>query len=187
MRCEVSSPLHNFALTPFHLSTTSGTQMTMVLMRSLQDDGLVDCKGAVANLAPSRARARLVRGTLDELGLGEIPVAIGTDGGFTKYTASFEDTSRAYIAPDDDTFDDTPGIGLLTRLYESASDGSLDLLCMCVTESPMPITACVTHTFSPLSLPQLIANGRRGIFACQRELVCDKNKDSDNHGRCYAI
>jgi len=115
----------------FHSLTFGWTaQMTMVLMRSLQDDGLVDCKGAVANLAPSRARARLVRGTLDELGLGAIPVAIGTDGGFTKYTASFEETACDYIAPDDDSFEDTCGIDLLARLYETASDGCLDLLCM---------------------------------------------------------
>ena len=37
-------------------------EMTMVLMRALTDRGLVKCKGAVATLAPSRARARLVRG-----------------------------------------------------------------------------------------------------------------------------
>ena len=104
--------------------------MTMVLMRSLQENGLVQCKGAVATLAPSRARARLVRGTLNELGLGQVPVATGTDGGFTKYTASFEETSRDYIAPDDDSFDDTRGIDLLKQLYESASDNSLELLCM---------------------------------------------------------
>ena len=104
--------------------------MTMVLMRSLIDDGLVDCKGAIANLAPSRARARLVRGTLNELGLGEVPVATGTDGGFTKYTATFEETSRDYNAPDDNTFDDTRGVDLLKQLYESASEKSLELLCM---------------------------------------------------------
>ena len=105
-------------------------QMTMVLVRSLQENGLVQCKGAVATLAPSRARARLVRGTLDALGLGQVPVATGTDGGFTKYTASFEETSRDYIAPDNDTFDEIRGIDLLKQLYESASESSLELLCM---------------------------------------------------------
>ena len=105
-------------------------QMAMVLIRSLHENGLVQCKGAVATLAPSRARARLVRGTLNELGLGQVPVAIGTDGGFTKYTASFEETSRDYIAPDDNAFDETRGIDLLKQLYESASENSLELLCM---------------------------------------------------------
>ena len=105
-------------------------QMAMILMRSLQNNGLVDCKGAVANLAPSCARARLVRGTLNELGLDHVPVATGTDGGFTNYTASFEETARDYIAPDDATFDDTRGIDLLKQLYESASENSIELLCM---------------------------------------------------------
>ena len=105
-------------------------QMTMVLIRSLQESGLVYFKGAVANLAPSRARARLVRGTLNELGLGEVPVAIGSDGGFTKYTASFEATARDYIAPDDETFGEMLGIHLLKQLYDSASEKSLELLCM---------------------------------------------------------
>ena len=104
--------------------------MTMVLIRSLQENGLVQCKGAVATLAPSRARARLVRGTLNELGLGEVPVATGSDGGFTKYTASFEETSRCYIAPDDGTFEEACGIDLLKQLYELASEKSLELLCM---------------------------------------------------------
>ena len=104
--------------------------MTMVLIRALQESFLVQCKGAVATLAPSRARARLVRGTLDELGLRQVPVAIGTDGGFTKYTASFEETARDYIAPDDETFNNIRGIDLLKQLYESAPDRSLELLCM---------------------------------------------------------
>ena len=122
---------------PHQISHTRGlsaglvcAQMAIVLMRSLHDNGLIDCKGAVANLAPSRSRARLVRGTLNKLGFGEVPVAIGTDGGFTKYSAAFEETARDYIAPDDDMFDNTRGIDLLKQLYESASDNSLELLCM---------------------------------------------------------
>ena len=35
-------------------------EMALVLMRALTDKGLVECKGAVATLAPSRARAQLV-------------------------------------------------------------------------------------------------------------------------------
>jgi len=106
-------------------------EMAMVLMRSLQDKGLVDFKGAVATLAPSRARARLVRGTLNQLGLEHIPVGIGSHGGFTGYSAIFEETARPYIISDDDkTFDTTSGIDLLKQLYDDASDTSVELLCM---------------------------------------------------------
>ena len=53
------------------------------------------------------------------------------DGGFTKYTAaSFEETARDHIAPDDETFNNIRGIDLLKQLYESAPDRSLELLCM---------------------------------------------------------
>ena len=102
--------------------------MTMVLMRALADRGLIELKGAVATLAPSRARARLVRGTLDELGLSEVPVAIGTDGGFTRHEATFESTARSYIAPDDSSFSTQPGQDLLMELYASAENETIELL-----------------------------------------------------------
>ena len=103
-------------------------EMTMVLMRALTDRGLVKCKGAVATLAPARARARLVRGTLNELGLGEVPVAIGTDGGFTGLTATFEETASSYIACDDESFDAICGEELLVQLYAEATPASLEML-----------------------------------------------------------
>ena len=103
-------------------------EMTMVLLRSLNDKGVVECKGAVATLAPARARARLTRGTLDELGLEYVPVATGSDGGFTKHTATFEKTSSSYIAPDDDTFTGLTGQELLLQIYTAATPASIELL-----------------------------------------------------------
>ena len=83
----------------------------------------------MATLTPARARARLLRGTLDTLGFETVPVAVGTDGGFTKYSsAGFEKTSSSYIAPDDDAFDSITGLDLLVRLYESAPANGLELL-----------------------------------------------------------
>ena len=103
-------------------------EMTVVLLRALTDRGIVECKGSVATLAPARARARLLRGTFDELGLTSIPVAIGTDGGFTKHTATFEKTSSSYIAGDDASFSTLPGLELLMQLYSAAAPLSIDLL-----------------------------------------------------------
>ncbi len=40
--------------------------------------GILDLLGAVANLAPSKQRARLAMGTMDALGMGGIPVGIGS-------------------------------------------------------------------------------------------------------------
>ena len=103
-------------------------EMALVLLRALSDRGLVECQGVIATLAPSRARARLVSGTLNELGLGEIPVGTGSDGGFTQHAASFEETARSYIAPDDDSFPNLSGEELLVKLYTQAAPASLCLL-----------------------------------------------------------
>ena len=104
-------------------------EMAFVLSRALHAAQHIELKGVVATLAPARARARLVRGTLDELGFDTVPVGIGTDGGFTKYSsAGFEKTSSSYIAPDDDAFSSIDGLDVLVRLYEAAPAGGLDLL-----------------------------------------------------------
>ena len=67
-------------------------------------------------------------GTLNELGLNEVPVAIGSDGGFTGHTATFEGTASDYIAPDDESFKAIIGEELLVELYAGAKPVSLDLL-----------------------------------------------------------
>ena len=64
---------------------------------------------------------------------GEVPVGIGTDGGFNKHTATFEDTARAYIPSDDDTRFNTEvgdGQALLRKLYDRAPERGLQLLCI---------------------------------------------------------
>ena len=103
-------------------------EMALVLMRSLTDRGLVECKGSISTLAPSRARARLIKGTLNELGLGVVPVGIGTDGGFTRHTATFEETAREYL-PDDTSFRALSGSELLFKVFSSAAPLSLEVLC----------------------------------------------------------
>ena len=134
-------------------------EMTLVLMRALTDKGLVECKGAVATLAPSRARARLVRGTLNELGLGEIPVAIGSDGGFTRHTATFEDTARAYIAPDDESFCSLSGEDLLMELYASAAPASLELLCIASMKDAAQFVRNHEHLFKEKTRSVTIMGG----------------------------
>jgi hypothetical protein len=50
-------------------------------------------------LHPSFERARLVRGTLDTLGLHDTPVGIGTDGGDLSYTDTFSESASSYMTP----------------------------------------------------------------------------------------
>ena len=104
-------------------------EMTMVLLQALTDKGIVECKGTVATLAPSRDRARLVRGSLDVLGLHNVPVAIGTDGGSNHHSNTFEKTASGYM-PADDQFHAPSGLELLVQLYTPALPASLTLLCI---------------------------------------------------------
>lgn len=64
--------------------------MLLVLLRSLTGRGRVHCVGVVTTLEPSEMRARLARGTLDELGLADVPVGAGSDGNARGDTKAME-------------------------------------------------------------------------------------------------
>ena len=138
--------LRAFMLDALHTSITPGGQtvnlavctdpgqdqddeMMMVLLRAMQDRGHVSCIGVVANLEPARNRARLARGTLDQLGLSSVPVAIGTDGGSLTHVDTFSDTASSYMPPDDE-FPATTGQELLLNLYVNAPVTGIHLLCI---------------------------------------------------------
>ena len=102
-------------------------EMMLIMARHLDARGLVDLRGVVANLAPSFARARLARGTLDLLGLHRVPVGIGTDGGDAAgrhASAEFEAAARSYIVHEDGEAARglESGRRLLQDLYDAASD-----------------------------------------------------------------
>jgi len=56
-------------------------EMTLVMLRALWDRELVHPVGIVTTLEPADMRAQLAHGTLAKLGLTEVPVAAGSDGG----------------------------------------------------------------------------------------------------------
>lgn len=75
---------------------------------------------------PSRARARLLRGTLDLLGMQNIMVGVGTEGGSLRYVDSFSASAECYI-PSDKSADNAMMSGaFLTRLL-SFSIGVSDM------------------------------------------------------------
>ena len=51
--------------------------MAMIMIRFLVSKDHLRLKGVVANLKPSDLRARLMRGTLDALGMPEVRVGVG--------------------------------------------------------------------------------------------------------------
>jgi hypothetical protein len=71
-------------------------EMLIVLLSALRRRGNVRCVGVVATLAPATMRAQLARGTLDELGMRDVPVGAGSDGGASGST-DFE--GLAYLRP----------------------------------------------------------------------------------------
>merc|ERR1719253_2379289 len=54
-------------------------ELAKVMMSSLMRRGSVTPLGFVANLAPALQRARLAKGTLNELGFDNVPVAVGSE------------------------------------------------------------------------------------------------------------
>ena len=80
--------------------------------------GLFELRGVVANLRPSEVRAQLARGTLDCLGLKDVDVAIGSDGGSSTHTDTFSSTvaGTGYNYLNDDVEPDAQQ--MLLRLFE---------------------------------------------------------------------
>jgi hypothetical protein len=105
--------------------------MALIMARFLTDESRIRLRAVIANLRPGRERARLVRGTLDLLGLQNVPVGIGTDGGSATHEANF-DATAPYATPLHTTRMSSlePGRALLHRTLVAAPPRSLTLLCI---------------------------------------------------------
>eukprot|EP00656_Telonema_subtile_P004316 TRINITY_DN11957_c0_g1_i1.p1 TRINITY_DN11957_c0_g1~~TRINITY_DN11957_c0_g1_i1.p1 ORF type:complete len:368 (+),score=59.76 TRINITY_DN11957_c0_g1_i1:166-1269(+) len=97
-------------------------EMALVMLSALWRAGLTDPRCVVSNLHPSADRAALARGTLDVLGLQNVPVGEGTDGGDT--TGSPVDLPG--YAPSGHPL--PAGSELLQQTLESSEDASLTVL-----------------------------------------------------------
>ena len=98
---------------------------TLVALNRFVRMGLMDVLGVVANLAPSANRARLARGTLDTLGLPEIPVGIGTGCTQPDDDGMAYQWAVSYLSPEDAVVD---GKALLRRTLEGAQPGQIVLV-----------------------------------------------------------
>lgn len=115
---------------------TADSEMALALMRVLRDLGYLEPKAVIANLSPQQDRSKLVRQRLDALGLQDVPVGVGTNGGvvrpqndeavaaklrkFVEASSSAVDSERA-----EGIF---PGGKLLQKTWEEAAPASLVLL-----------------------------------------------------------
>ncbi|KAJ1636514.1 Inosine/uridine-preferring nucleoside hydrolase domain-containing protein [Pavlovales sp. CCMP2436] len=107
-------------------------EMAMIMARFLEDEGLINLLAVVTNLQPAHARARLMRGTLDQLRLQHVPVGSGTDGGAPATTDSFSETAKSYMPPPESERAQQiePGRALLHRVLSEAEPRSVTLLCI---------------------------------------------------------
>mmetsp|Transcript_6060 Transcript_6060/g.10477 ORF Transcript_6060/g.10477 Transcript_6060/m.10477 type:complete len:941 (+) Transcript_6060:95-2917(+) len=108
-------------------------EMVFIMLTHLVDEGFVDLQGVVATLAPAYDRARLCRGTLDLLGMHDVPVGVGTDGGDvdgTHKAAAFDNLAHSYMPPSNSerSMSMEPGRRLLHRIYVEAEPKLLTLV-----------------------------------------------------------
>jgi len=98
---------------------------TLVLASELSRLGVVNLLAVVAVLAPAKKRALLAKGTLKKVGMGEVPVGIGSDC-ITKVSANdHEFAGIDYLAAEDEVVN---GRELLVNTLTAAEDGSITLL-----------------------------------------------------------
>ena len=114
-----------------------GCESALLLLRALQELGHLKPLGVIANHWPSSERSRLLRGTLDLVGLHDIPVGVGSDGGSTpgspgradnpswnsgvqSYTSALEVERNGTIIT---------GPRLLQMVFADAEPASITLLC----------------------------------------------------------
>jgi len=103
-------------------------ELALILCRTMRDMKLIDLRAVVANLAPAFERAKLARGTLDELGMANVPAAAGGNGNakgdMYGISRNLAHTSHGSVRRDPEE----DGHALLLRVYEEAEPHSLTLL-----------------------------------------------------------
>ena len=106
-------------------------EVALVQLRALRDLGHIEPLGVIANLWPSSERARLLRGTLDVLGMQHVPVGIGSNGGPSDRTEKAWQGAHTYITPPGSERDGSiiTAHQLLQMVFEKAAPASITLLC----------------------------------------------------------
>eukprot|EP00927_Polykrikos_kofoidii_P035594 TRINITY_DN30152_c0_g1_i1.p1 TRINITY_DN30152_c0_g1~~TRINITY_DN30152_c0_g1_i1.p1 ORF type:complete len:831 (-),score=87.74 TRINITY_DN30152_c0_g1_i1:175-2667(-) len=138
-------------------------EMAMLMMRYLVYRDLIEPLGIVATLSPSFDRARLARGTLDLIGLKNVPIGIGTDGGdvLGKHKVTFETSAASYMPPPhaESSLALQPGRGMLHKLYCDADPKSLTLVIIASLKDPALFLRDNEALFTEKTLEVVIMGG----------------------------
>ena len=99
-------------------------EKALAMAAAMKRAGLINTFTVVANLGDSAMRARLAKGTLNVLGLFEVRVAVGTDGGRPgEEIHEYEFAAAPYLAPESELH---PGGGhelAFTAIKEAKAGG----------------------------------------------------------------
>ena len=108
-----------------------GCEVALVQMRALRDLGHIEPLGVIVNMWPSSERARLLRGTLDVLGMPHVPVGVGSNGGPNDHTECAWKSAQSYMTPPSSEREGSivTGHQLLQIVFEKARPASITLLC----------------------------------------------------------
>ena len=122
---------------------TNDSEMALVVLRVLRDLGHIKPKAVIANLWPQHDRARNLRKKLDSLGLHDVPVGVGSNGGMaqnatTDGAAHGEEPLSAGGSSEDRANEIGPGGRLLEMTWEEAAPASIVLL----LTSSIKVSAC---------------------------------------------
>ena len=113
---------------------TEGCEMALALLRVMRDLGHVDPKAVIANVWPQQDRSRLLRKRLDSLGLHDVPVGVGSNGGVITSNTTVSEKLRAlgedpaFAGKADRASEILPGGQLLEKIWDEAAPASLVLL-----------------------------------------------------------
>jgi hypothetical protein len=113
---------------------TEGCEMALALLRVMRDLGHVDPKAVIANVWPQQDRSRLLRKRLDSLGLHDVPVGVGSNGGAITPDTTVSEKLRglgedpAFAGKTDRASEIVPGGQLLETTWNEAAPASLVLL-----------------------------------------------------------
>ncbi|MCA9776635.1 MAG: nucleoside hydrolase [Candidatus Eremiobacteraeota bacterium] len=101
-------------------------ELALATLAKLHHMGNVNIKGVITNLGPSDKRAQLAKGALGELGLSEVPVAVGSSSGQSPDKYDHYEFEAPYMAPQQSV--EKSGQSLLKTIFQSADDRSVNLV-----------------------------------------------------------
>lgn len=106
------------------------------LAAALTRSGLINILAAVATLTPARQRARLTKGTFELVGLGHVPVGVGSDCGVPDTGQSDHEFAGISYLADDTQLVDGQRLVVETLSSTKVSPGSVTLLAIAGLTDP---------------------------------------------------